>query len=432
MSTTTSFAEDRPMFDAYRNRIPQLMRQSAYLVIGFPLAIAAFVALITGFALGVGTAVIWIGLPILVGTLHIAGVFAALERRSAAMACEREMPTPAYLPAPRDRGAIAAVLGPLRDTQRWLDLLWGVVHFMVATITFCFTITWWVGAFGTVLGPLTELILNRIDGIGRGGLGTLLGFDTVWANVVIDVLLGLVFVATLPAVVNALATMQSSVSHALLCMRGGYEQRIDDLNDSRSAARDAEVNSLRRLERDIHDGPQQRLIRLQMDLARAERAAQSDPERAMTLLAEARSQAHDTLVELRNLSRSVAPPVLVDRGLDAALEDLVARSDVPATLGTETRDLPPAIATAAYFVVAEALANVNKHSLAAHARVDVIQASGLLTVTISDDGVGGASPAKGHGLAGLTERLRGVDGHLSVDSPAGGPTVVEAVIPCGS
>lgn len=436
MNTTTSFAQERPMFETYVSNVPRLLRQSAYLIVGFPLATAAFVSLITLFSFGVGTVIIWIGLPVLVVTLHTAGLFAAIERRSAATATGRQMPEPTYLPPTEGGPAILRPFGVLRDPSRWFELLWGMLHFIVSTLTFCITVTWWVGAAATVLGPLSVFVLARFDGLGSG-LGSLLGFALgstpgLMVEAALNFAVGLFFLLTLPFVINALANLQASASHSLLSLHSGYEQRIDDLRDSRSAARDAEAASLRRLERDIHDGPQQRLIRLQMDLARAERAAATDPERARTLLAEARSQAKDTLDELRSLSRNVAPPVLVDRGLDAALAELAARSDVPTTVGSETSELPDHVATAAYFVVAEAMANINKHSLASEARVSAIQSEGLLTVSIIDNGVGGASLAKGHGLAGLAERLRGVDGRLSIDSPDGGPTVVVAEIPCAS
>jgi signal transduction histidine kinase len=191
---------------------------------------------------------------------------------------------------------------------------------------------------------------------------------------------------------------------------------------------------MRRLERDIHDGPQQRLVRLSMDLGRARKqAAEGSPALADTIDG-ALQQTRDTLDELRALSRGIAPPILADRGLRAALEELAARSAVPVDLAIDVPDerLPAHAETSAYFVVSEALTNVAKHSGARHALVSVGLADERLHVRVTDDGRGGAHLSKGRGLLGLSDRVRAADGVLEVTSPAGGPTVIDAEIPCGS
>jgi signal transduction histidine kinase len=212
---------------------------------------------------------------------------------------------------------------------------------------------------------------------------------------------------------------------------------VQQLAASRGAAVQAEDASLRRLERDIHDGPQQRLVRLQMDLAAIERKLDADPDAARTLLGEARDQARDTLDELRALSRGFAPPLLQDRGLASALESLAARSPVPVILELELptdSTLPAAIERNAYFIAAELLTNAAKHSGASAIRLRISTrdagASGhWLDLWVTDNGHGGATPVAGHGLAGLDERVRGLGGVLVVDSPVGGPTVVGAHFP---
>jgi len=171
---------------------------------------------------------------------------------------------------------------------------------------------------------------------------------------------------------------------------------------SRDAGRLADTR--RRLERDIHDGPQQRLVRLRMDLARAHRQAEKDPAAASAIIQGAMEQTQQTLDELRQLSRGIAPPVLIDRGLAAAITEAATRSSVPVTVSTELPDLPDHVSQAAYFVVSEALANLNKHSGATVAGVEARVVDGSLQVRISDNGIGGASTAKGHGLAGLGGR----------------------------
>ncbi|MGZ4508489.1 MAG: sensor histidine kinase [Blastococcus sp.] len=169
-----------------------------------------------------------------------------------------------------------------------------------------------------------------------------------------------------------------------------------------------------------------------MDLSRAQRQLQRDPEAAAATLGEAAGLARETLEELRALSRGIAPPVLADRGLAAALAALAARSSVPVELSVDLpeRRLAPVTENSAYFVVSEALANVAKHSGATTCRVEVSTTADRLRVAVEDDGAGGAVLAPGHGLAGLADRLFAVDGALTVDSPRGGPTRLIAELPC--
>jgi signal transduction histidine kinase len=188
----------------------------------------------------------------------------------------------------------------------------------------------------------------------------------------------------------------------------------------------------RRIERDLHDGAQQRLVSLAMDLGRAKARFADDPEGARAIIDQAHVEAKEALVELRNLVRGVHPPVLADRGLDAALSGLAALSPVPVTVRA---DMPvraaPSVEAIAYFVVAEALTNIAKHARATRAEISADRRGDLLHIMIRDDGIGGADP-RGQGLSGLADRVTGVDGRLSVHSPAGGPTVIEVDLPCGS
>jgi len=238
---------------------------------------------------------------------------------------------------------------------------------------------------------------------------------------------------TLPFVLRGMALIQSGLSRVLLCSRAGLQQQVVHLQAGREAARSAESTALRRLERDIHDGPQQRLVRLSMDLGRANRQLDKDPAAARAIIDGAMTQARDTLDELRALSRGIAPPVLVDRGLIAALEELAARSLVPVHLDLEAPEQwPDHLETAVYFVISESLTNVAKHSGARRATVSLRLVRGWVRVSIVDDGLGGAHVSKGHGLAGLADRVRALDGTLTVTSPTGGPTVIGVEIPCAS
>jgi signal transduction histidine kinase len=229
-----------------------------------------------------------------------------------------------------------------------------------------------------------------------------------------------------------LAFVLTAGAHALAVRRSSLEERIDVLETTRAGAVDAAETELRRIERDLHDGAQARLVALGMTLGMAEQKLAEDPEGARVMLEEARAGTEEALRELRSLARGIHPPVLTDRGLEAALAALVARSPLPVELDVDLPERPPAAQeTAAYFVAAEALANATKHAGASRVAVRIARDDGTLVVRVEDDGRGGAD-ADGRGLHGLAQRVAALDGTVRVESPAGGGTVVEAVMPCGS
>lgn len=208
--------------------------------------------------------------------------------------------------------------------------------------------------------------------------------------------------------------------------------RIEVLEASRAGAVDVQDAELRRIERDLHDGAQARLVALGMSLGMAEQHLETNPEAVRALIAEARLGAAEALAELRDLARGIHPPVLADRGLEAAVSALVARSPVTVSLVVDVAERPlSAVETAAYFTVAEALANAIKHGDAAHVDIRIQRADSMLTAEVVDDGKGGADPS-GRGLTGLRQRAEALDGTLRVHSPPGGPTKVQAELPCGS
>jgi len=212
--------------------------------------------------------------------------------------------------------------------------------------------------------------------------------------------------------------------------RAALQQRIASLETSRAGAVDVQEGELRRIERDLHDGAQARLVALGMSLGMAEQKLATDAEAARELLAEARAGAGEALRELRDLARGIHPPVLADRGLDAAVRALAAGSPISVTVSATLPARPSApVETAAYFVVAEALANAGKHARASRVDVRISRAGDALVVEIHDDGAGGADP-RGGGLAGLRSRVEALDGQLSVLSPRGGPTTIRAELPC--
>jgi signal transduction histidine kinase len=247
-------------------------------------------------------------------------------------------------------------------------------------------------------------------------------------------LLGLILLPVPAQLTRMLASLDIAVARYLIGPGGSIDQteRITELERSRARVVDAAEAERRRIERDLHDGAQQRLVSLAMNLGRAKARFADDPDAARDIIDQAHTEAKEALAELRNLVRGVHPPVLADRGLDAAISGLAALCPVPVTVLADTGPRPPVAAEAiAYFVVAEALTNVAKHAHASRAGVTVTRHGDVLRVVIRDDGVGGADP-HGQGLAGLADRLAGVDGRLSVRSPDGGPTVIEAELPCRS
>lgn len=211
-----------------------------------------------------------------------------------------------------------------------------------------------------------------------------------------------------------------------------WSTRVAELTATRAAALDAHALELRRIERALHDGAQNRLVTVAVLSGAAQRALEQDPERAAEILEKLQTSAESALAELRSVVRSILPPVLENGGLDGALSALAAQSAVPTKLSVSTGRLPASVETAAYFAVAEALTNIAKHSGATHASVDVSMQGGVLHVLVEDDGRGGAQIHEDSGLAGIARRAEAHDGTLTVSSPVGGPTVLEVKLPCGS
>ncbi|MEA2478470.1 MAG: hypothetical protein QOJ07_392 [Thermoleophilaceae bacterium] len=232
---------------------------------------------------------------------------------------------------------------------------------------------------------------------------------------------------------DLVAAAGAAVALALENERLGAElrARVEELRASRTRIVEAGLAERRRLERDLHDGAQQRLVALRLALRLARDRARSDPDAAAELLDGATAELDAALAELRELARGIHPAVLTDRGLEPALAALATRAPLPVSVTASADGLPPAVESAAYFVVAEALTNVAKYAGASSAAVSVARQNGHAVVEIRDDGVGGADPARGSGLAGLADRVAALEGRLDVDSPPGAGTTVRAAIPCG-
>jgi signal transduction histidine kinase len=245
-------------------------------------------------------------------------------------------------------------------------------------------------------------------------------------------LAGILLLAAAPYATAGVVALDVRVTRALLgpSRATELEHRVERLTRTRAGAVDAADAERRRLERNLHDGTQQRLVSLAMNLGMA-RAQTETVEEAHQAIADAHAETKAALAELRNLVRGLHPPVLEDRGLDAALSGVVARMPIPVRLTVNVPRRPsPTIEAVAYFVVSEGLTNITKHSLASQAEVSVEQTGDRLHIIVTDDGVGGADPDRGTGLAGLARRAESVDGTLDITSPLGGPTLLSVDLPC--
>jgi signal transduction histidine kinase len=305
----------------------------------------------------------------------------------------------------------------LGDPATWRDLLWTLVSVPVSAVLGL------LPALLLVVGTLTVVEDCRILLNG-------------WANVSLHgFLLQVFFLSMLPACVIAgpwLLKMHAAAASSLLApTRKEMAARVGQLTESRWDAVDASAAELRRIERDLHDGAQARLVALGMNIGFAEQMVRDNPDLALTLLAEARASSGQALSELRALVRGIHPPALAERGLDGAVRALALSLPLPVDLHIELPGRPSApVESAAYFAIAEALANVVRHSGANRAWVQLEYDHGRLVAIVGDNGAGGAHPRAGGGLQGIERRLHAFDGMVAVTSPAGGPTQVTMELPC--
>jgi signal transduction histidine kinase len=300
--------------------------------------------------------------------------------------------------------------------------------------------TWRQLSYHLVVGPV--LAAAGLIAVGMLGLGLALCLVFFWISAVNGThplqvraaltVAGFALLGAVPWMLRWVRRADTRIGGDLLGPNRA-ERQLASVAESRSglvAAADAER---RRIERDLHDGAQARLVSLAMNLGLAQ-ATRTDISRdAMAIIAEAQDETIKAIDELRYLTRGLHPAVLDDRGLDAALSALAARLPMPVSLHVNVKErASPAIEAVAYFVVSEALTNIVKHADASRAVLAVDRVGGLLTVVVTDDGIGGADPSRGSGINGLAQRVRSVDGMLHLDSPPGGPTILAVEVPCES
>jgi signal transduction histidine kinase len=375
----------RPAFNG------EMWREVLFLLLNLPLSIVGFVLTVAGIALGGGLMLTVVGFWVLAGSLFAIRGYGGMERRLVRSLLAEDIAEPLPVGAGRNRGSVwRRVFDVLSDGLAWrtalylfIKLPWGILTFTVTVVAL------------VILWPV------------------------------------------LPWVTRGLSTVDRLLAGSLLAP-ADLSQRVRELEQDRGTVVDSAAADLRRIERDLHDGAQARLVALAMDLGLAKEKLAEDPEAAGKMVADAHGEVKLVLQELRDLARGIHPAVLTDRGLDAALSSVATRCTVPGGVRVNA-DLPggsdrasrpdSAVEGIAYFTVSELLTNISKHAAARTATVDAWRSDDRLMLQVKDDGKGGALESPGGGLAGLAERIRAVDGVFVVDSPVGGPTTVTVELP---
>jgi len=363
---------------------------STFLLTGYAVEqVLWLVPLILGlvlFVVGGLLVLVWVGILFVAAAVPLIRVIANRQRHIAGRVLGVELPTP-YRPLP-EHGPIVRLIAVLTDPMTWRDLLW---------------IVWAIG-FGWAISLLVVVLLL---GVVTGFFWWFGTYPLLWTRSIVD---------------RALLTYSNTET---------LERRVVALTQSRAAAVDHSAAELRRLERDLHDGTQARLVAVSMSLGMAEELFERDPDAARRTVSEARAATRAAITDLRSVVRGIHPPVLADRGLDGAIRALALDMAVPVEVVGELPGRPPApIESAVYFAVAECLANSAKHARHQHAWVELSHDGSRLRVVVGDDGRGGADVDAGTGMRGVMRRLGAFDGTMSVSSPDGGPTIVTLEVPC--
>ncbi|WP_369261276.1 sensor histidine kinase [Streptomyces sp. R35] len=426
--------------DERRHRLPAPLRapiearswrEFGYVMLSLPLGIIMFTFAVTMFSLGAGLLITFLGIPVLAAALAGCRGFGALERARARGLLGFEVAEPEPLRM-KKHGAMAWMGAVLKSGASWRHLLYAVLQFPWSVFSFVVALNFWAYGWALLTYPLWFWLFPMYGG--QGGLqlygdGTHSIYLDNPFEITVAALVGLLFTMATPWIVRALTTVDRLMVHGLLGP-SRLAKRVVELESDRGVVVDHAAADLRRIERDLHDGAQARLVALAMDLGLAKEKLTEDPQAAARMVDEAHGEVKTALQELRDLARGIHPAVLTDRGLDAALSAVASRCTVPVRVEVDLASRPaPAIEGIAYFTVSELLQNISKHARAGSASVDVWRVENRLMIQVCDDGAGGADVSGGSGLAGLAERLDAVDGILVVDSPVGGPTRVTAELP---
>ncbi|MFE0138129.1 sensor histidine kinase [Streptomyces sp. NPDC059037] len=407
---------------------------------GLYLSVIMLAGSITLFVLSVlSIAFIPLGIGVFTTPMALTGVrkWADLRRAQAGAWSDVHIPRP-YRPFPADlrsgvTGQVERTTLMLKDPATWRDLQWLLVDMTAGYVTVIF-------APALLLYPLYGyvLALGVWEPIYNAGGGDWYGFIHVTSQgsanmaALLGTALGVIGIFATPAILRGHFLLARTLLAPTASMREReLAQRVDRLTETRHDAVDSSAAELRRIERDLHDGAQARLVAMGMDLGTIEAMIEKDPAKAKELISKARQNSGEALTELRDLVRGIHPPVLAERGLGDAVKALALRLPVQTDVDVELYGRTEApVESAAYFAVSEALTNAIKHAGADRVWVDMHHAQGMLRIAVTDNGKGGASIGAGSGLSGIERRLGTFDGVLAVSSPAGGPTMVTMEIPC--
>jgi signal transduction histidine kinase len=371
-----------------RERIPVMAiggrawRQVAFELLNLPLGIAGFVCATVLLTLGSGLAVTVIGLPVLASGLLVCRAWGRVDRARARALLDLDIPTPSKVPV-HDAGVFGSLWARIADPVSWRSALYLVIR-----------LPWGITSF--------------------------------------TVTLVLLFVGwpVLPYVMHGFAAVDRAMISALLSPSTAMEERVRKLEAGRETMVDAAAADRRRIERDLHDGAQARLVALAMDLGMAKEQMDTNPAAAARMVEQAHGEVKVALEELRNLARGIHPAILTERGLGAALANISGRCTVPVTVHVDLPVRPSAaVEGLLYFTTAELLTNISKHSAARAAIVTVTRHDRTIELTVQDDGRGGATAGSGTGITGLAERVRAMDGTFTLTSPHGGPTIAQVRLP---
>ncbi|MFG1857995.1 sensor histidine kinase [Actinomadura geliboluensis] len=346
------------------------------------------------------------------------------ERRRAGRLLGREIPEP-YRPV---GDGLAEGRRLLRSRATWRDAAWMAVHGLTGLQAALIAVAIWPAIPFTLSLPLWWWAAPE------GSQSAFITLDSWPKALTMPFVQGAFDLLVLLWLVPRLVRWQARLAAALLgpTRRTSLSERVEELTETRAEALEAHGAELRRIERDLHDGTQAQLVAAALRLGLADRRFGTDPDAARTLFLEAREGIEEALTQLRTVIRGIYPPILSDRGLAGALRALAAGQPIPVELDVADGRAPAAVEAAAYFVVAEALTNIAKHSGARHGRVVLRRDPARLVISVRDDGKGGADPDRGSGLAGIRRRVAALDGTTRIDSPDGEGTTLEVELPCGS
>ena len=409
-----------------RNVIKRGAHATAVLAGGLRTAVPALFGLAAVLFVGV-CCLLGVGLPWLSAAVEPLRSLAGTERARAGRELGHDITTPyRALEGTQLRRARTV----LRDPATWRDVIWLVVHGFTGMFVGIVAVALWPAALVSVTSPLWWWLLPR------GTFTAFVPIDTWPQALTWPFLQTAVYAAAVWWLLPLIARGQLWLADTLLrpTDRARLALQVERLAETRTEALEAHGAELRRIERDLHDGVQAQLVAIAVRLGLAERSFSAEPETALALLQGARDAIEDSLGNLRDVIRGIYPPILADRGLGGAVHALAGGQRVPVTVHVQ-EDLPrppAAVEAAAYFVVAESLTNVTKHSTARHAEVTVEGNGVRLRIMVRDDGQGGADQAGGTGLLGIQRRVAALDGSTRIDSPVDGGTTIEVLLPCGS